>query len=164
MSTLETKTLINSINELLTEAYAGPPDPTVTWFVDNEPDAGILSLLAEVTAQEASTSVDGSGAAGTSIAANAEHLRWSLSNATGALRGEPYRSNWAESWHLREVDESEWDHLRQSLRAEFEALREALSEQQELPGVFLNGVLALIPHAAYHLGTMRQMLERVREG
>jgi len=31
-----------------------------------------------------------------------------------------------------------------------------------LQGDYLNGVLALIPHAAFHLGLIRQMIERVR--
>jgi hypothetical protein len=31
-----------------------------------------------------------------------------------------------------------------------------------LQGDYLNGVLALIPHAAFHLGIIRQMIERVR--
>lgn len=164
MTELSTPTLINSIVDLLTEAYAGPPNPSVTWFVDNEPDAGILNLLSEVSAEEASTSVDGSGRPGTTIAANAEHLRWSMANANSALRGGDYQSNWKESWNMLTVDEAAWDRLRQALRAEFESLCESIKMQEELPGPFLNGVLALIPHAAFHLGVIRQMLERVRAG
>lgn len=162
MSTLPTTTLIKSIVDLLTEAYAGPPDPKVTWFIDNEPDSGILGALKSVSAAEASTSVDGSGKSGSTIASNVEHLRWSVANANAAMRGKPYNPNWAESWELLNADETAWDRLRQALRLEYEALREAIKMQEDLPGDYLNGVLALIPHAAFHLGVIRQMIERVR--
>ena len=162
MNTLPTTTLINSIVELLTEAYAGPPNPKATWFIDNEPDSGILGILKSVSAAKASTSVDGSGKSGSTIASNVEHLRWSVANANAAMRGKPYNPNWGESWELLDADEAAWDRLRQELRLEYEALSEALKMQEDLPGDYLNGVLGLIPHAAFHLGVIRQMIERVR--
>jgi hypothetical protein len=163
MTQISSTTLIQSIVTLLSEAYAGPPNPSETWFVDNEPDSGILGLIDSISAAEASHSVDDSGQSGSTIAANVEHLRWSLANANGALRGEPYQQNWGESWKLIGADDtSHWDRLRQSLRAEFESLREAISRQEDLQDEYLNGVIALIPHAAFHLGIMRQMIERVR--
>jgi hypothetical protein len=162
MSELTISTVIEAFNILITEAYAGPPDPRGTWFVDNDANAGILSLLDSINAQEASTSVDGSGKAGSTIASNAEHLRWSVANANATFRGAPYQPNWSESWLLVEADEEKWSRLRQDLRAEFEALRELVSQQTALPGEYLLGVLAMVPHAAFHLGVMRQMIERVR--
>lgn len=162
MTTLPVPTLIESITTLLTEAYAGPPDPHATWFVDNEPNAGILGLLATVSAGEASTSADGSGQPGTTIAAHVEHLRWGLANVNATIRGEAWNPDWSESWALREADDVAWQRLRETLQREFETLHQALSQQTDLPGPFLNGTLALIPHAAFHLGIMRQMIERVR--
>lgn len=163
MGTVEIDTLIRSIVDLLIEAYDGPPNPSSTWFIDNEPDSGILGILKSVSAADASTSVDGSGCAGSTIAANVEHLRWSLANANGALRGEPYQENWKESWNLLETDEAAWIRLRGALREEYETLRNSIKQQEKLEGDYLTGVLALIPHAAYHLGTIRQMIERVRK-
>lgn len=162
MDTLTTTELIQSIIDLLTEAYAGPPNPAATWFIDNEPDSGILGILAGVSAEEASTSVDGSEHVGTTIAGHAEHLRWSLANASAALRGETNNPKWSESWNTLNADEENWERLRGELRAEFEKLQEAVMDQEDLQGDYLNGVLALLPHAAYHLGTIRQMIERVR--
>jgi hypothetical protein len=163
MTTLPVSTLTASIADLLTEAYAGPPDPSTTWFIDNEPDSGVLGILAGVSATEASTPVDGKGEAGSTIAAHAQHLHWTLSNTNATMRGEAWNPNWSESWRTIRTDPSEWDRLRTELRQEFETLRNAIRKQDELPGEYLNGVVALIPHAAYHLGTIRQMLERVRE-
>ena len=161
--TLPVATLIQSILGLFTEAYAGPPDPSATWFTDNVPDSGVLGIIRGVTAREASTSVDNTGNRGTTIAANVEHLRWTLANANATLRGADYNPDWKESWALLDADETAWDNLRAALNTEFETLRIAIRQQEDLSGDFLNGVLALIPHAAYHLGTIRQMIERVRK-
>lgn len=161
MNGISASALLHSVVDLLTEAYAGPPDPGSTWFIDNEPDSGILGLLDRTSALEASTSVDGGGAAGSTIASNAEHLRWSLANMNAAIRGEDF-GRWSESWNLIEADPAGWDRLRAELRSEFEILTEALKKQTELEEEYLTGVLALLPHAAYHLGTIRQMVERVR--
>lgn len=147
---------------LLTEAYAGPPNPRETWFIDNEPDSGIFGALRHLTAEQASTSVDGSGKRGSTVAANAEHLRWSLANANGAFRGKPYDSNWAASWEVITVDKAAWDMLRREIEEEFTALQEVISRQNDLPGEYLTGLLAMAPHAAFHLGLMRQMIERIQ--
>ena len=162
MTNLSSTAVINSIVYLLTEAYAGPPDPSSTWFIDNEPDSGVLGIVANVSAAEASKSVDGSGESGTTIAANVEHLRWSLSMMNAAIRGETFEGKWKESWRLLTVDNASWDALRNELRAEFEMLCQDLQAQTDLPEQYLTGTLALLPHAAYHLGTIRQMVERVR--
>jgi hypothetical protein len=162
MSTVDISSITQALSDLLIEAYDGPPDPSGTWFIDNEPDCGILGILKNVNAAEASRSVDGSGKAGSTIAANVEHLRWSLANANGALRGEPYQYNWKESWALIETNELQWDSLRVALRAEYETMRDSLRQQQDLREENLLGAIALVPHAAFHLGILRQMIERVR--
>jgi hypothetical protein len=163
MSTIPVSILTQALSALLTEAYDGPPDPHSTWFIDNEPDSGILGTLKSVSAAEASCSVDGSGKPGSTIAANVEHLRWSLANANGAMRGEMYKNNWDESWKLVAADQTGWDALRVALRSEYENLREAVQNAPDLQGDYLPGVMAFIPHAAFHLGILRQMIERVRQ-
>ncbi len=163
MTTLPFDVLKDSILTLLTEAHAGPPNPNETWFIDNAPDSGVMGAIRGLSATEASFSVDGSGRSGTTIASNVEHLRWCIANANGALRGQPYQTAWQLSWQIVTVNETAWEKLRTDLAAEFESLCEALAAQNELPGPFLNGVMALVPHAAFHLGLIRQMVERVRE-
>jgi hypothetical protein len=154
--------VIQSIITLFSEAYAGPPDPKATWFIDNEPDSGILGIIANVSALEASISTLNNDP-GTTIAAHVEHLRWSLANANRALQGEGYQGKWAESWNTLVADETRWAQLKSDLRKEYEALVYNLSKQTEMDSEYLTGVMALIPHAAYHLGTIRQQIERVRE-
>ncbi|OGO61329.1 MAG: hypothetical protein A2032_02970 [Chloroflexi bacterium RBG_19FT_COMBO_49_13] len=159
---MDTTAVIRAITTLFSEAYAGPADPSSTWFIDNEPDSGVLGIIAGVSAAEASWSTH-QKQPGTTIAAHVEHLRWSLANANGAMQGEPYQENWKESWNTLNADEAEWGRLRKELRTEFERLLENLEKQQDLSGDYLTGVMALIPHAAYHLGNIRQQIERARE-
>jgi hypothetical protein len=159
---MDTITVIKSITSLFSEAYAGPSDPSSTWFIDNEPESGILGVIAGVSAREASWSSD-KNHPGTSIAANVEHLRWSLANANHALQGNEYQGNWKESWNTVEIDEAGWEYLKSELKNEFDTLLEAITQQPDLPGAYLTGVMALIPHAAYHLGSIRQLIERARQ-
>jgi hypothetical protein len=161
MKDIPASMLTESIVTLLTEAYPGPPDPSITWFIDNEPDSGILGILRDVTAEEASRSVDGTGNPGTTIASHAEHLHWSLANMNRAMSGGEFGS-WSESWNLKEADAAEWDRLRGELQREFEILCVGLRSQTEIDPQYLTGGLALVAHAAYHLGNIRQMKERVR--
>ena len=158
---MDNSIVIQSIITLFSEAYAGPPDARSTWFIDNEPDSGILGLIARISAQEASWS-SRKDDPGTTIASHVEHLRWSLANANGALQGKPYQGNWVESWNTLHADAARWDQLRADLRNEFEALKDNLGKQTELEGAYLLGIMALVPHAAYHLGTIRQLIERAR--
>jgi len=159
---MDTHEVIRSIITLFSEAYDGPPDPSSTWFIDNAPDSGILGIIASLSAEEASWSSNDQQP-GTSIAAHVEHLRWSLANANGALQGKPYQANWEESWNTLSASKIEWKRLRKELKTEVEALRANLQQQTELSSIYLIGVMALIPHAAYHLGTIRQLIERVGE-
>ncbi len=159
---MDTNLVIQSILTLFSEAYAGPPDPRSTWFIDNEPDSGILGIIKDVSATEASWSSQANNP-GTTIASHVEHLRWSLANANRALQGEGYQGKWSESWNTLEADDDKWSRLKGELRNEFEKLVENLKLQTEIEGDYLTGVMALVPHAAYHLGTIRQLIERARE-
>jgi hypothetical protein len=154
--------VIQSIITLFSEAYAGPADPSSTWFIDNEPDSGILGIIAGVSSYEASWSSK-YNEPGTTIAAHVEHLRWSLANANHALNGNEYKGSWKESWNTIDVNEAKWKQLQSELRKEHEMLVANLKKQQDISGDALTGVMALIPHAAYHLGTIRQLVERARE-
>ena len=161
MNEIPVPMLTESIITLLTEAYPGPPDHAATWFIDNEPDSGILGILRDVTADEASKSVDGSGAAGSTIISHVAHLHWSLANMNRVMSGGAF-GKWSESWDPNAADATAWDQLRGELRKEYELLCAGLRNQTEMDPRYLTGGLALAAHAAYHLGVIRQMKERVR--
>jgi NAD(P)H-dependent FMN reductase len=140
-----------SLLELLSEAYLGKTKD-YTWFTGEQ---GVFGTLDGVSAEAASRSLGGA-----SVAAHAEHLRWSLAMANAFARGEEPQADWSESWSVDRVDTEAWERLRAELRREFETLMAAL-EQRDLStfdAATLTGILALAPHAAYHLGAMRQMV------
>lgn len=170
MQAIPISTLFPMVVGLLKEMYEGVPASQPTWVIDSGPGSGILAAVRELTAAEASTSIDGSGSRGTTIAAHIEHLHWSLVNVNEALRGKEYSSNWSESWNLIDANPAAWDELREALRREYETLRDTLlimfssaGSPVELEDDYITGLLALVPHAAYHLAAILQMIERVRE-
>ncbi|RYG65796.1 hypothetical protein EON80_16665 [bacterium] len=136
------------------EIYDGPKDPSWTWVTTNEPDASILGLLKKLSAEEASRLLP----SGQSVASHTEHLRWSLALGNSYLRGEKPQPDWEESWKVTVVDAAQWDRLRADLKAESDTLRAAVVAHQDWSDpIFFTGTFAMVPHAAYHLGAMRQM-------
>ncbi|BAS26418.1 DinB family protein [Limnochorda pilosa] len=149
--------LARSIVALLDEAFEGPKEKW-SWFTDVDPNAGILGVLGSLSHEAASTRP---GPDRSTIVAHAEHVRFSLSLANRAVRGEnPYATaNWKESWAVQSVDEAGWERLREALRQEYRALREAVESGDGWlePEEALTGTLANVVHVGYHLGAIRQM-------
>jgi hypothetical protein len=149
-----------SLLELLSEAYTGP-NHTYTWFIGNGPGSGLFGTLDGISAEDASRAQP----YGSTVAAHTEHLRWSLAHANVFARGEVPAGNWAESWSLCEVDAAVWDELRAALRREYETLLAAIEQQEDFSDPqMLTGIMALVPHAAYHLGAIRQMVLNTEMG
>jgi len=151
----------SAIIEFLEEVYDGPKHQ-YTWFIGNAPGSGLLGTLRGLSADEASTPIVEEG---TTVAAHVGHLRWTLLKVNSFLRGENPKWDWSESWAVRLVNKEEWASLIGSLDAEFRAVARSIR-----PGFTWSSddqyreVLALIPHAAYHLGAVRQMALVIRSG
>ena len=155
---LKTDVLRNVLLELFKEAYTGPNGPN-TWFIDNRPGSGLFGTLDGVSAEDASRLTP----TGSSVAAHAEHLRWSLALTSAYVRGENPTPSWAESWAVKTVDAEAWKKLQADLRREYEEVRAALGRQEDLSDPqMLTGVMALTPHAAYHLGAVRQLVNALQ--
>lgn len=153
--------LLESAVALLSEVYEGVPAGQGTWFIDGGPESGILAALDGVSAEAASREVGG-----TTVASEAEHLRWSLAQVNATMRGAEWNAKWSESWLVHAVDADRWVSLRENLRGEYETLRDGLrlagsaGSPVALEGDVLTGVLALAPHAAFHYGTILQLIQR----
>jgi hypothetical protein len=153
MSEVNVGKINDVINEFLEEVYDGPKHE-YTWFINNSPDSGLLGTIENMDSDEASTQITKNG---TTIAAHIEHLRWTLEKTNSYLRGEKPAMIWSESWLVRKVNETEWETLIQQLRREYIVLEESVKKVKWASDEQLKEVLALIPHAAYHLGAIRQI-------
>jgi len=143
--------------ELVAEAYEGP-QPHGSWFTSSGADAGLFGTLAGLTADVVSRP---GRPGGPSIAAHVEHLRWSLANVTATIGGAAWNPDWSASWSVATVDEAAWRTLRADVGRAFDELRVALEREPELSDpMMLRGVLALAPHAAYHLGAIRLLAKQ----
>lgn len=144
------QTFVEMICNLLNEAYEGS---SPTWFSDR--DTGLLPTLKSVSAQTASSIIND----GTSIAAHTEHLRWALEKINAKMRGAPPNMNWSESWTVQSVSKSEWATLLEQLQLEYETLISNMPANPDLnDNMCVTSGIALVAHAAYHLGAIRQML------
>lgn len=155
--TLPMSEVIAIAREFVDEAYVGP-QASGSWFTTPGPDAGLVGTLAGLTADVASRP---SRPGGPTIAAHVEHLRWSLANVNATVRGAEWQPDWSPSWSVETVDEEAWNDLRAAIAHEFAEVRSALEGEPDLSDpMMLRGVLALAPHAAYHLGAIRLMVQR----
>lgn len=79
-------------------------------------------------------------------------LRWSGGDA------DPWTSaDWAASWRRTTVNDQDWKALRDRLREVARRWQDELRQPREMSALELNGVIATIPHLAYHLGAIRQI-------
>jgi len=138
--------------EFVVEAYEGPT-PQGSWFTTASADAGLFRTIADLSADVASRP---GRPGGPSIAAHVEHLRWTLERVNATIRGATWQPDWQASWSLTSVDEPAWQVLRSEIQREFADLRQALESNPDASDpMMLRGMLALAPHAAYHLGAIR---------
>jgi DinB family protein len=158
MGDLPRETVLDSLLDLLAEAFEGPRDTRFTWFVNNEPDCGVFGTLAAFTAEQASRAP---GPGRPSAAAHAGHLLFSLDVGIRWLRGERVKVDWRESWARAVVDEAEWEALQADLRRKYDALRGTILQRDDWEARSLTGVGAAVAHSAYHLGALRQVAQEV---
>ncbi len=130
-------------------------------FILNRGDAGLLRSLEQLSAADASQSVNG----GATIAAHAQHLRYGLSlfNRWAAEGGNPFAdAKWDEAWKTSVVDDHVWREIRNALRGEATQWLTALNSPREVDDIAMTGLIASVAHLAYHLGAIRQIDKSTR--
>ena len=157
---MQTKDIGPSLNTLFSELVLGANRGGGA-YVLNSGDAGLQRSLDNLSAEDASQSVQG----GATIAAHTQHLRYGLSlmNRWATEGGDPFTdAKWDEAWKTSRVDASEWSEIRGGLRVEAQRWLTVLGSPREVSGVELSGMIASIAHLAYHLGAMRQIATSAR--
>jgi hypothetical protein len=148
------------LTRLFSELVDGANDPGGA-FMLNSGDVGLLRSLDKLSAAAASHSVNG----GATIAAHAQHLRYGLSlmNRWAKEGGNPFAdARWEEAWKIDAIDAAAWDDIRNGLRHEARQWMETLGAPRTVNDIELTGVMASIPHLAYHLGAIRQIDKDIR--
>ena len=154
--------VIGAIAALFEEAYDGPKVGSFTWFTDSETNSSVFATLQGLSAEEASTSLDGSGMPGSTIASHVEHLRWSLALSNALLRGKQPGTDWEESWQVCVVDAEGWSRLQETIREEYRMLLQDMQQRTDLPAEMVLPGVSIVAHGAYHLGAIRQMARQLQ--
>lgn len=146
--------LVDSVLALLKETFEGPSGPS-TYFIDNDPKAGLFGAIDALSPSEASRSAR-PGAP--SIAAHVHHVAFHAEMSSAWIRGDRKDRDWKKSWSIQEVDAKEWDTERRELRREYEKLVRAIGDVPAARAEDLPTTLGALAHAAYHLGEIRQRI------
>lgn len=137
---------------VLSEAVEGPAGE-FSYFIDNQPDAGLLRALSRLSAAEASRA-----SAGTTIAAHVHHVAFGMAVSAAAVKGDDAPRDWKESWRVSTVDEAAWGPLVEQLRHAYATLRMAIESQALSSDNAFGEAVGAIAHIAYHLGAIRQKM------
>jgi hypothetical protein len=145
---------------LFVELIDGASDPTGA-FILNSGDVGLLRSLDNLSAHDASSSVND----GATIAAHAQHLSYGLSlmNRWASEGGNPFAdAKWDEAWKTSDVGAQKWQEIRDGLRDEARRWIQALNSHRRATPLELAGMIASIAHLAYHVGAIRQISKQAR--
>lgn len=150
---MNTHEIAPSLTTLVVELVEGPPAPSA--YVLNQGDPGLLRSLDKLDAAAASRV----HAAGSSIAAHVDHVRYGLSlfNRWAAGANPWADADWSASWRKTSVSETEWKQLRADLGEEARRWASTIGRPRDVNKVELNGIIGSIAHIAYHMGAIRQI-------
>lgn len=149
------ETIISSLTDLLEELYIGSAGKH-TWVIDQKPGYGFSKTIEQIDAKQASTPIVKGGS---TIAAHTAHLTYSIGIALEFFEDKMPNADWPGSWKTKQVNEEEWKKLQQDLLKAYQDLKKAITERKDWTNQQFNqGTLALLPHAAYHLGAIKQLI------
>jgi hypothetical protein len=156
---MQTDDLTRALTRLFSELIDGTRGSG--GFMLNTGDVGLLRSLENLSAADASASVNG----GATIAAHAQHLRFGLSlmNRWAAEGGNPFAdAAWDKAWKTSTVDEPDWNEIRSGLGHEARRWLQALGTPRTANEAELAGMISSIAHLAYHIGAIRQINKTAR--
>ena len=147
---------VGLVTRMLREAFEGPPGPW-TYFTEAGPGHGLFATLDALTAAQASQT---GGPSRSTIAGHVRHLSASLALAARRLRGESGSRDRSQSWSVHRVDEAEWAAVVAEVRSAYHTLRVTVEMRSAWDEDAVGEAFGTIAHVAYHLGAIRQRLER----
>ncbi|MEZ0325898.1 MAG: hypothetical protein ACAH95_08320 [Fimbriimonas sp.] len=150
--------IVPAFTILLRECFEGRPQgQDFTWFVEGK--EGIFDALSSTTAEQASAKPSPECS---SIAAHATHVLFALQFGNSFIGGPKVEGDWESSWHKQAATSEEWQQLAIAIRREYEFFLnwfETSFPDREVEPAMFAGVLGTLPHMAYHLGAIRQLMK-----
>lgn len=137
---------------ILDETMDGP-SAEWSYFVDNSPDAGLFKSLIPLSAADASRAWGG-----TSIAAHAYHVIFSMEDAVACIEGDRGGRDWQESWRVNRVDDAAWKKILEDLRDGHKKLKHTIQSKASWESEALGNAIGVAAHLAFHFGAIRQKL------
>jgi hypothetical protein len=157
--------LIPTLIDQYRETFEGEVTKGMCWITSGPPDSALLGTLDALTPQQAfmPPTVDGR-----SIAAHAEHLRFTLALTLRRLHGENPTADWSKSFDLPDQTPETWTNLKRDLRQSYESVLSFLQERrlapvEDWPPIHVAGLVAMTAHNAYHLSAIRQIAKVVKK-
>ena len=112
--TIRKEDFVNNLFTFLVETFESPPNSSSAYL---DQKAGLFRTLEQLSANQASQPiVEGA----TSIAAQAEHLRFYLDVIAQFMSGRTEKVDWKDSWQSKEVTPETWSALQRDLKATYE--------------------------------------------
>jgi hypothetical protein len=140
---------------LICEAFEGREDGRkYTWFVQDR--EALLPSMNDLTAQQVSAELKPGVA---TIGAHYNHILFALTLVTEEIRGGTVEGTWESSWEKQSFSADEWHALQSKIREEYEFFLGAFTTKEDWPDDHIIAGLAILPHMAFHLGAIRQLMK-----
>jgi len=98
-----------------------------------------------------------------SIAAHLFHCLFVLRLANASYGGQPPTGTWEQTWDKQMVTEEEWQELTANVASEVQLLMENSAKEGDWSDEeHATSVLTALPHLAFHLGAIRQLIHLSR--
>lgn len=145
--------------EIFRETFEGlRPGRDWTHFVEG--NEAILPILSGLNAEQASRKLRPDVS---SIAAHARHTAYYIEMLNRTVAGDGGAADWEGSWSVQQVNPSQWLSIQADLKLQYEALLNFLDTSTAEPKDHEQFcvIMAQLAHAAFHLGTIRQLSKLV---
>lgn len=153
MSAMTLQDFKNNLFTLLSETFESGNNLDGTVYLDR--GAGLLDTIETLSARQVSQEIYG-----TSIAAHIYHSLFYLEVLERFMQGSTSKTNWQESWQIKQVDEADWQALKSKLKESYQRICNFFEEQTEWDSKLEEG-FAMVVHTAYHLGAIRQLVKGI---
>ncbi len=128
------------------------------WILDT--GTSLFETLSDISAAEASIPVSKQSS---NLAAQVNHTSYYIEALLeGIATNFQAKADWDGSWQVGAVDDAQWQALIDKLHANYDWFTQLATENDLWNEDYVGGAMAMIAHAAYHLGEIRQGIGVIR--